>query len=92
MPLLLEGYRFRRTGEGQPFTPSGMDWCPRCRSEADTYTEASHRGTMYIFKRTCQRCGKVLAYGTFDNVPLLTKRPLQECALEYVLTPGRDRR
>jgi hypothetical protein len=77
---------------GNPFTTLGLEWCSRCRSETDTNTEASHRGTRYVFKRWCQRCGKVLKWGYWDNVQLLSDRPLPAAALEWVTNVEQDRR
>lgn len=76
---------------GNPFTSLGEDWCPRC-GPTDANTEAAHAGTTYAFKRWCRRCGRVLKWGVWDNVPLLSDRPLPEAALEWVADPGRDRR
>lgn len=77
---------------GNPFSSLGIDWCPRCESEVDTDTVASHRGTVYVFKRTCRRCGTVIKCGVWQNVPLLADRPLPPAALEWITTPGQDRR
>lgn len=84
--------RFRK-GIGQPFSAgNGPEWCPRCRTEVDHETAAEHQGTAYGWKRWCLRCGKVLSYGVFDNVPILSVAPLPAAALSWVLQPGRDRR
>jgi len=77
---------------GNPFTTLGLEWCPRCRSEVDTNTAAHHRGTVYVFKRTCAVCGTVIKCGVWQNVPLLSNIPLPAAALEWVTTPDRDRR
>lgn len=82
--------RFRK-GIASPFTSFGLEWCRRCRMEVDCDTQAAHRGTTYVFKRWCLRCGLVVKSGVFDNVPLLG-RPLPAAALEWTTAPGQDRR
>lgn len=84
--------RFRK-GLGTPFgAGNGPEWCPRCRTEVDHETQAHHEGTSYGWKRWCLRCGKVLSFGVFENVPLLSGVALPAAALEWVMEPGRDRR
>ena len=82
--------RFRK-GLSSPFTTFGLEWCPHCRMEVDTETEAAHRGTTYVYKRWCKRCGTVIKRGIYDHVPLLG-RPLPAAALEWTTAPGQDRR
>lgn len=77
---------------GNPFTTFGLEWCSRCKGEVDTNTEASHRGTVYVFKRWCQRCGKVLKWGLWNNVPLISDTPVPAAAMEWVTKPEQDRR
>lgn len=73
--------------------PSGkLEWCPRCRDEVDTGTNAQHQGVTYAFKRSCLRCGTVLAHGVYHNVPILSNVPLPPGTMEWVTTPGVDRR
>lgn len=83
--------RFRK-GIGNPFSSFGLEWCPRCRTEVDCDTQAIHSGTTYGFKRWCLRCGKVIKFGVYDNVVLLSGRPLPPAALEWSTKPGQDRR
>ena len=75
---------------GNPFSSLGMDWCRTC-GEIDTNTTASHRRGVYVYKRTCCRCGLVLKYGAM-RAPLLSTTPLPVAALEWVTTPDQDRR
>lgn len=85
--------RFRK-GLGSPFAAGNdLEWCPRCRMAVDHETQAEHQGTSYGWKRWCLRCGKVLSYGVFENVPLLSGGvALPAAALEWVMAPGQDRR
>lgn len=85
------GSRFRK-GIASPFTSFGLEWCPRCKMEVDCDTQAAHRGTVYVYKRWCLRCGLVIKRGVYNNVPLLTNQPLPAAALEWTTTPGQDRR
>lgn len=84
-----------------PFTPlahaSGipagkLEWCACCRDEVDTDTQAHHQGVTYAFKRSCLRCGTVLAHGVYHNVPIISSVPLPPGTMEWVTTPGEDRR
>lgn len=59
-----------------PFTPMARAWCIPCRQDVDVVAEAQHRGTTYLFKRICKRCGTVLQHGVFQNVPLIHAEPL----------------
>ena len=76
---------------GNPFLTTGLEWCHVCKAEMDCDTEASHRDSVYVFKRWCRRCGTVLKWGTYA-VPLMSPSPLPAMALEWVTTPERDRR
>lgn len=89
---------FGAQGGGNPFSSLTLDWCPRC-GETETDTHASHRGTTYVYKRWCQRCGRVLKWGVYHNVPLMhaptDDRSLlatQLRAVEFVTTAEQDRR
>lgn len=84
--------RFRHgLSSANPFKTFGTEWCPRCRMEVDCDTEAHHEGTVYGYKRSCRRCGRVIMRGLFNNVPLLSNVPLPPAALEWSLKPGQDR-
>ena len=56
---------------GNPFTSLGLNYCPRCQSEQDCDTVSEHRGTTYVFRVTCNRCGRVVKAGVWDGVALL---------------------
>lgn len=75
-----------------PFQSMGLRWCPVCRGEEDTDQEARHKGSIYLYKITCKRCGSVVGFGAFNNVPLIVANPLPPMALSWVKAPGRDRR
>ena len=76
---------------GNPFASFGLDWCPRCRSETDTDTQAEVGEGCYVYKRTCCRCGTVIKYGCCQ-VQMLSERPLPAAAFHWVMTPGKDKR
>ena len=60
--------------------------------EVEADMAALHQGTTFTYKKTCNRCGKVICNGIFDGVCLLTNRPLPSVALEWTVKPGKDRR
>ena len=64
-----------------------MEWCDKCNMEVDCDTQTVMRGTLYLYKRLCKRCGKSLKRGIYDksfgNVPRV--------AFEWVNAPGVDR-
>lgn len=74
-----------------PFA-SGLVWCPQCRDETDTDTQAHHAGVTYAWKRSCLRCGSVLAHGVYHNVPLISDVPIPAGTLAWTTAPGIDRR
>lgn len=55
--------------------------------EVDPVTEAVNKGTLYLYKRKCGRCGKVLKRGIFDK----GNGVIPKVAYEWVNTPGVDR-
>ncbi len=71
---------------------ANLEWCPTCRDEVDTDTRAHHQGTTYAYKRSCLRCGQVLARGIYHNVPILSAVPLPAGTVEWTTAPGLDRR
>lgn len=77
-----------RKGLSNPFTSVGLKWCAACRMDVDTRTASHHRGTMYVYKQTCLRCGAVLDRGVCDNV-VLVGRPLPAAAVEWTLEPDK---
>lgn len=80
------------TTTSSPFTRFGLAWCPRCQTEVTTDTQSVHGGTTFAYRERCERCGRVIAYGLFDHVPMLTDTPLPAAAVEWTFKPGRDRR
>ena len=79
-----------QSGTGVPSL--NLEWCPTCRDEVDTETQAHHHGTTYAYKRWCLRCGQVLARGIYHNVPILSNVPLPAGTVEWTTVPGVDRR
>jgi len=71
---------------------ANLEWCPTCRDETDTETQAHHQGTTYAYKRWCRRCGQVLARGIYHHVPILSDVPLPAGTVEWTTAPGLDRR
>ena len=85
--------RFRvGLSSASPFTSLGLEWCPRCQMEVDCDTQAHCAGSTYAYKRWCTRCGRVIKMGVYDNVTLVGGGTLPAAALEWVTTPGQDRR
>ena len=76
---------------GNPFTSLDVDWCSRCEMEVDTDTIATHRKEVYVYKRWCCRCGKVLKYGRY-HTPLVSDQNLPATALQWVGAPGEVKR
>lgn len=84
--------RFRKgLASASPFTSLGLEWCPFCKMEVDCDTRAHHQGTTYAYKRWCLRCGKVVKRGVFDNVAILSGRPLPPAALTWTASPEQQR-
>lgn len=81
-----------RKGLSNPFTSDGLEWCPTCQMQVDHETQGRHQGTTYAYKRTCRRCGGVIARGVCDNVLVLNGQPLPEPALRWSTERGEDRR
>lgn len=79
-----------RTG-GNPFESLDIDWCSRCKMEVDTDTIAEHRHGVYVYKRWCCRCGKVVKYGRY-HAPLVSDQSLPAAATEWVTAPGEVKR
>lgn len=77
---------------GNTFATFGAEWCPRCKMEVDCDTQAEHHGTTYGFKRWCLRCGKVVKFGVYNHVPLISGATLPPVAIEWATEPGQDRR
>lgn len=85
-------YHTGPTSSSNPFASLGTDYCPRCKQECEADMAAIHDGTTFTYKKWCCRCGKVIARGMWDQVRILSDRPLPPAALEWTLEPGRDRR
>lgn len=74
-----------------PFDFQGLEYCVTCKQDVDTDTEAHHKGSTYVYRKRCLRCGAVMSWGTYDHVPLLeTRTPIR--AIHWALEPGLDRR
>jgi phage FluMu protein Com len=76
---------------GNPFMSLDLDWCPRCKSEEDTDTDAEYGDGVYVYRRRCRRCGKVIKFGAFQ-IPLVSNKPMPPAVFEWVTEPGKDRR
>lgn len=75
-----------------PFSVAREEFCPTCQTDVDVDTRSHHQGTTYAWKRSCRRCGGVLARGVFDNVPVIAGGTLPPAALAWSLEGGEDRR
>ena len=87
---------FQSTAKGH-FETFGLEWCPRCKMVVDCDTKANHHDTMYMWTRRCQRCGKAISYGAYNNVPIVgeptwSQRRLMRNTIEFITEPGIDRR
>lgn len=76
---------------GNPFSSMGLEYCPRCKLEEDTNTEATHRGGIYVYRKLCKRCGYVIMKGAYQ-VPLIYSEGMPSAMFEWISTPGKDRR
>lgn len=84
--------RFRK-GISTAFTSQGTDrWCLGCRTWVTCTTEHAHRGTTYVFRRQCRRCGRTIERGVYDNVAIVNGQALPQSALDWTLARGEDRR
>lgn len=88
------GSRFRKgLTTANPFTALGRIYCPSCRMDVDHETESAHKGSIYVYRRRCKRCGGVVARGVYDNVALLlTPSPAHVAADQWTQEQGEDRR
>src|SRR5262245_14296917 len=77
------GYR-----PGNTFGTFGEEWCPKCKMVVDCDTEAQHRGSTYVYKRWCLRCGFVVKNGVMCNVPILGGEALPPAVREWIASPG----
>jgi hypothetical protein len=75
-----------------PFASLGTSWCPTCRGEAEVDEDASHRRGLYVYKKSCCRCGTVVGYGAYQVPAIAGPQGVSRGALEWVTTPGKDRR
>jgi hypothetical protein len=78
--------------QSNPFGALGLAYCIYCKQEVDVDTEAHHEGTLYVWRQRCLRCGRYCNFGMYQNVPLFNNTGLSHAALEWVFTPGKDRR
>ena len=94
MSNVIPWYHQGRTSTSNPFASMGTDWCPRCRSECETDMDCVHdmSSDTFTYRKTCCRCGIVICRGIYNQVRMITSRPLPAAALEWTLTQGRDRR
>jgi hypothetical protein len=70
-----------------PFTQYGLEWCPACQEAVDVQTLAVNKGTLYLYKRLCRRCGRVLMRGIYDK----NLDPVPRVAHEWINEKGKDR-
>ena len=95
MSNTIPWYKVGRTERGSnPFTSLGLDWCPRCKIEVDTDTEAHHNDGIYVYRRQCLRCGRTIKYGAY-RVPLINNTvgpALPPKVFLWINEPGKDRR
>lgn len=84
-------YHVGATSSSNPFASVGIDYCMRQRKQVDTDFWAVHQGTTFTFKKTCVECGYVICSGIFDRVAVMSHKPLPPAALEWTITPGKDR-
>ena len=91
----IMGNPFQTTGhQPNPFGSLFERWCPRCKMPVDSDTDATHRAGVYVYKTTCNRCGKVIEAGAYQ-APLVNTGPHQELPVivfEWFSKEGRDRR
>ena len=80
------------TSTNNPFSLFGEGWCTRCRMHVTTTTDSSYGSDTYTISQRCDRCGLVIAFGVYCNIPLFSDSDLPAMALEWVKRPGRDRR
>ncbi len=77
---------------GNPFASLGLDWCPHCKMEVDTDTDAHHQEDVYVYRRQCRRCGRTIKAGAYKT-PLVgtTYAPLPPKVFVWINEPGKER-
>lgn len=68
-----------------PFTMD-TDYCEHCRMGVEAHREFGHHGTEFVYRINCKRCGLVIGYGHYNQVPILSPD-----AANFVTTPQEDR-
>jgi hypothetical protein len=72
---------------GLPWTNYGQEWCAPCDQVVDVQTLAVSKGGLYLYKRICRRCGKVLMRGIYEK----NQGTLPNVAHEWINETGKDR-
>ena len=80
------------TQQSNPFSSLGTDYCPRCKLERECDMAAVHSGDTFTYKKWCLRCGKVISFGMYDHVLVMSRRPLPPAAFEWCFEAGKDKR
>lgn len=80
-----------RTNVGSnPFKSLGDDWCNRCKMGVDADTEGHQRGDQFVYRKRCNRCGRLIAWGAYRVNMLNGNLPSPE-AYSFIKERGEDR-
>ena len=84
-------WHMQRTNVGSnPFKSFGDDWCPLCKTGVDTEGEGHCRGEEFVYRKRCNRCGSLIAWGVYKIGMLGGNKP-SGTAYDWVKEPGEDR-
>lgn len=94
MPEQIPWYHQGPTSTSNPFSSLGTDWCPRCKMECEADMHAHHdpNTNTFAYKKWCCRCGTIISCGIYNQVCMMTQRPLPAVAFAWAFAPGKDRR
>ena len=80
------------TSTSNPFASLGTDWCPRCKMECETDMDCVHHVDTFTYKKICCRCGRVICFGMYDQIKILSGIGLPAAAFIWCHEPGKDKR
>lgn len=85
--ILDFGSRYKK-GLSNPFSSKGQ-YCITCKMEVDVITFSAHRGTTYVYRKQCKRCGNIIERGASDCISVLG---VSQDAIRWTSETGEDRR
>lgn len=89
--IISKGMRYRKGLVNPLESVSNFDYCHHCKDEVDTEIDEGDWENIFVYRKRCLRCGKVIQWGVADRELKTADPATMEAVRKWILATGQNR-